>query len=85
MLVLWARNKTSSGLQISAREKSRAREKSHASKKRVAPAKKSRASEKKVAPAKKKSRQRKKMLYAHMYDSVRTHVWHLQGSVFATG
>ena len=60
MFVLWARNKTTSGLQISASGNSRARKKRSRERKKVALAKKSSTSnkkshqQKKVAPAEKK-------------------------------
>ena len=68
---------------------SRASEKKSRQQKKVAPAKKSRASKK--SRVSKKSRASKKEVApqvrkcapeydAHMYDAVRTHVWHLQGS-----
>ena len=74
---------------MSAKEKKSHQKKSRAGKKKVAPAKKkSHASKKTVAPAKKVALEKKSkkvcariccthtcmMLYAHMYDDVRTHV-----------
>ena len=75
---------------MSAWEKSRASEKKSCQQKKVAPTKKSRTSEEKSCQQ--KSRASKKEVSpqvrkcapkydAHMYDAVRTHVWHLQGSV----